>query len=663
MNQRIGLGAVFFLGANFFLAAIFATAQELPVTRVVLFTSGVGFFEHAGTVTGNAVVPLTFTGDQVNDVLKSLILRDSAGTVGVVGYPSQDPLERSLGSFALDLGGPGGLAALLPQLRGASLTLWTPETITGRLIGIDQRTDKDKTEPWLTLATADGLRVLPLSSVTQVKLLDPKLDQELGQALALLSTSRDARKKTVTARFDGKGTRTVSLGYIGEAPVWKTSYRLDLTGGKPYLQAWAIVENTSEADWNQVKLSLVSGRPVSFIQDLYTPLYVQRPVYSPVVEAGPAPRVNQAGQDMPSPAAAPMVSMASRLEKTAMDRYDAPETEASVELRNSGFKAAAGGAQAGELFQFSLQAPISLPRHQSALIPLTATDVTAQKVSLFNQDVDPLHPQNAVWITNSTGLRLPSGPVTVYDGGVYAGDALTDTFLEKDKRLWTYASDLAVRADVSTNDGQTTTKITVIRGVLNYKKDLSWTQTYRFTNTGAEARTLLIEHPVRTERTLLEPKSPAEKTPDTYRFLVNAPASGTAELVVKEARTVVETQGLAGWRGDQILALIQGSGPLSPAAKAALQKLADLKVKADIAAQDVASVAQQKTETEASQGRIRDNLEAVGRDSAQGQTYLKRLMDSETKIDLLTQQLVTGRATQAAAQKDLDDSLRNLTVE
>ena len=289
--------------------------------------------------------------------------------------------------------------------------------------------------------------------------------------------------------------------------------------------------------------------------------------------------------------------------------------------------------------------------------------MTAQKVSLFNEDVDPLHPQNAVWITNSTGLRLPSGPVTVYDGGVYAGDALTDTFLEKDKRLWTYATDLAVRADVTSNDGQTTTKITIVKGILNYKKELSWTRTYQFLNAGTEARTVLVEHPVRSERTLVEPKNPAEKTPDAYRFLVNAPAAGTVSVAVKEARTVVETQGLAGWRGEQILALIQGEGPLSSAAKAALQKLADLKVKADRAAQDVVTAVQQKTETENSQGRIRDNLDAVGRDSAQGQTYLKRLMDSEARIDQLTQQLAAARQAQSVVQKDLDDSLRNLTVE
>jgi hypothetical protein len=542
------------------------------------------------------------------------------------------------------------------------LTLGTPADVTGRLVGLDQRQEKEKQETWLTLDTSDGLKLIPLSSVTQLKILDPKLDQELGQALTLLATSRDARKKTVTVHFWGSGTRPVSLGYISEAPVWKTSYRLDLTGEKPFLQAWAIVENTGESDWNQVRLSLVSGRPVSFIQDLYTPLYVQRPLYQPPVEAGPAPTLPKAAVG-PPPVPAPMASMTAKSALAEDGSYVSAEEDRAPELRKSGVKAVAGGAQAGELFQFSLQTPITLARHQSALIPLVTAEVTVQKVSLFNASTDPLHPLNAAWITNTTGSRLPSGPVTVYDGGVYAGDSLTDTLLEKDRRLWTYATDLAVRADLSSSDDQTTTKITIVRGILQTKKDLSWIQTYRFTNSGSANRTIVVEHPFHGERTLVQPAAPLEKTPDAYRFTVEAPAGGQAELVVKETRTLVETQGLAGWQGDQVFALIQGSGPLSEAAKTALRKLADLKAKADRTGQDTASLTQQKAEQEEGQGRIRENLDAVGRDGAQGQAYLKRLMDSETKIDLLTQQLAAARVAQLAAQRELEDDLRTLTVE
>lgn len=646
-----------FLVLSLWILTIGAFSQELPVTRVVLFTSGVGYFEHRGSVTGEASVALTFTEDQVNDVLKSLIPRDPTGSVGVVGYPSQDPLERSLRSFAIDLGGPGGLEALLPQLRGVALTLSTPAEVTGRLVGLDKRTTTEKTETWLTLASDSGLRTLPLSSVTGVKILDAKVERELSQALALVATSRDSRQKTVTVQFRGTGTRPVSLGYVAEAPVWKTSYRLDLTGGKPYLQAWAIVENTSEADWNQVRLSLVSGRPVSFIQDLYTPLYVNRPLYVPDTEAGPAPRVNAAEMAAPSPEPMAMKSMAA----PSMARDFAGDYEEAVPLRESGIRPAAAGATAGELFQFTLQTPVSLARHRSALIPLVGSDLVAKKVSLFNATVDPIHPQNAVWVTNTTGLRLPAGPVTVYDGGMYAGDSVTDSLVEGDKRLWTYATDLTLRAEMTDIPSQATTKISVVKGLVNFRKELSWTTTYDFSNLGTENRSVLVEHPYSEERTLVAPTG--ERAADLWRFPVEVAAGSQAELMVKESRVLVETQALAGWRNEQILALVQSSGPLSAAVKAALQKVADLKAAADRAGATVAEWDRKKAELEADQTRTRSNLAAVGRDSAQGQTYLKRLVDSDAQIDAAVQSLAVARKALAESQKAVDDGIRNLSVE
>ena len=70
--------------------------------------------------------------------------------------------------------------------------------------------------------------------------------------------------------------------HIAECPLWKTSYRLVLSEEEaPFLQGWAIVENTSEEDWKNVQLTLVSGRPISFRMDLYQPLYVPRPEVKP----------------------------------------------------------------------------------------------------------------------------------------------------------------------------------------------------------------------------------------------------------------------------------------------------------------------------------------------------------------------------------------------
>src|SRR5207248_9053148 len=81
--------------------------------------------------------------------------------------------------------------------------------------------------------------------------------------------------------FKGDGKRKVRVGYVVENPIWKTSYRLTLDGGRPALQGWAAVENVTDEDWGEVRVVRVSGRPISFQTDLYQPLYVPRPTVEP----------------------------------------------------------------------------------------------------------------------------------------------------------------------------------------------------------------------------------------------------------------------------------------------------------------------------------------------------------------------------------------------
>jgi len=56
-------------------------SQELPISRVVLFTSGVGYFQREGVVEGNTELALYFKTKDVNDLLKSLIVQDLDGVI------------------------------------------------------------------------------------------------------------------------------------------------------------------------------------------------------------------------------------------------------------------------------------------------------------------------------------------------------------------------------------------------------------------------------------------------------------------------------------------------------------------------------------------------------------------------------------------------------
>ncbi len=281
-----------------------AQTQDVPVRQVVLFNNGIGYFEHSGRVQGTETTELRFRTPQIQDVLKSLVLQDlDGGQIGTVVYPSRDPLNRTLSSFQVDLTGTPSLGELLNQLRGSDVQLQhNGRTVSGTLLGAEQRRTSiggGVAEAWrINLFTNGQVRSLPLDEVSRLTFADEALQQDMAKALDALAQARDREKKPVRIQFKGEGTRRVRIGYVVEAPVWKTSYRLLLPSPgetEGHLQGWAIIENQTEADWENVDLTLVSGRPISFVQDLYTPLYVERPVVAPPTSGTPRPQQYEGG--------------------------------------------------------------------------------------------------------------------------------------------------------------------------------------------------------------------------------------------------------------------------------------------------------------------------------------------------------------------------------
>src|SRR5205085_10287300 len=146
-----------------------------------------------------------------------------------------------------------------------------PGTMTGTIVGIEAQAQAVGKEvvhvEVLNLWCADGMRSIKLPEVQRVRFLNPVIDSEFKKALETLAQSHDTQKKAVSLHFIGDGKRRVRVGYVVENPIWKTSYRLVLgkdKGDKPYLQGWSIVENVSDEDWKDVRMALVSGRPISF---------------------------------------------------------------------------------------------------------------------------------------------------------------------------------------------------------------------------------------------------------------------------------------------------------------------------------------------------------------------------------------------------------------
>jgi hypothetical protein len=656
---------------------------DLPVTAVTLYSSGVGYFEHAGVVHGDASAELHFKTSQINDVLKSLTLRDDdGGKVSTVSYPSQDPLAKTLHSFQVDITGNPGMAALLNQLRGARITVQVQtERISGTILGVEMRpkaVDKGDPvdQPVLNLLTGATIHSIDLATVTALTLDDARLQDELTRALGALSQARDQDKKVVTVDFTGTGARHVRIGYVVETPIWKTSYRLMLGDKKAALQGWAIVENETESDWKDVALSLVSGRPISFIMDLYQPLYLHRPTVIPQLFAGLRPQVYAGGLPSDRITQALALQPGTVVARNSLVPRDEVTTSQSISAGTGRFedatittgRSALGGVismataqQLGELFSYSIP-HVTLARQKSAMLPIVTDTVPIERVSIYNATVLPRNPLNGVRFTNTTSKHLLQGPVTVLDQNAYAGDAQINDVPPGQKRLLSYGIDLDVTVDNTTHhDTATVVTATISKGALILDRRIELSQEYRIDNKGSRDKTIIIEHPISPGRKLVDSLEPIETTPTVYRFQKVAPAGKVSILTIREASEQHQTLTMLPADVGQLLTYSR-TGEIPAKVRDAITKAIQLKQAViDLDAQIGNRVAQIADIT-SEQDRIRENMKAVAPKTDYYNRLLSKLNDQESTIEKLQKERDDLQAKRDAANEALDDYLNGLTV-
>ena len=677
----------------------------LPLESVVLFTSGVGYFQHAGEVTGDATVEMQFAADDVNDLLKSMVVLDRDGGAATVTYASRDPVTKTLGTFAVNLTDNPSLGDLLGRLRGQKVELDAASPVAGTIVGVEKRrleAGKDQTveKQFLTLLTSEGLRTLALDAVTRIKLVDARLQGELEKALAVLALATDNEKKGVAIAFTGKGPRNVVVGYVQESPIWKTSYRLVLDGDaaatKARLQGWAIVENTTDADWRNVRMALVSGRPISFVMDLYQPLYVPRPFVEPELYASLRPQVY--GQTM-SDADKQLAQADRRLDERgargglarredAEGRPAAPAAMAadgaiardgvngmggggggsareSAMAGVAAMQTAAAGSDLGELFRYEIEKPVTLERQRSAMLPIVAAEVEAERVAIYDERVLARHPLSGLRLKNTTGLHLMQGPLTVYDqagGGSYSGDARIEDMAPGTERLVSYAVDLDVEvAARGEGRAEEIVNVRLVKGTLFAARKLARAKVFEVKNSGKNAVKVLLEHPLEGGWTLVAPEKPEEKTRDRYRFAVVAEPGKPVTLEVAEEMPIEETQVLTNLDDSAILFYSRAKAT-SPAVREALAEVVRRKREIEQFVRDKGVREQEIATIDQEQARIRGNMGALDRTSDLFNQYVRKFADQEKRIEILRGEIAGLVATEQEARKGLDDYLLALDV-
>jgi hypothetical protein len=682
-------------------AAPSETSVQLPIGQVVLFSSGVGYFQREGQIDGDARVDLSFPTQDINDLIKSMVLRDlDGGHVSAVSYDSNAPVEKTLQSFAVNLSANPTFAQVLNQARGEKVEVvlqqsnaTQPGTMTGAVMGVENQTVAAGKEgavevEQLNMWCADGMRSVKLADVQRVRFLNPVMDNEVRKALETLTLSHDTQKKAVSLNFVGEGKRNVRVGYVIENPIWKTSYRLVLGKAKedkPFLQGWAVVENATDEDWKDVRMALVSGRPISFQMDLYTPLYVPRPTVVPELfaslrpvtynddlkrskseVAAPAPSTVVAG---PAPVLADgSVAFGGAAPEGAKTNNYALRLEAKLDehmnLGVAGVSTMATATKLGDFFQYALDKPVSLPRQKSALLPIINKDVEGTRVSIYNERTQAKFPLLGLKFKNTSGLHLAQGPITVFEGSNYAGDSRILDVEPNEERLLSYAVDLGMEVNpVLSSDNGRITAVKVVKGILYSTTKLRETKTYTIVNRNDAERLVLVEHPVRNDFHLTDDAAkPAETASDVYRFEVKVPAGKTATQVVTEERVLGSQVQLTNSNDDQMRIFINSTAS-SPKVKEGLKQGIALrwalnKTQREIAEQQLLL----KTITE-DQVRLRANLKEMPPTAAAYKRYLDKFDQQETQIEKYQADIKKMQEAEHQQQKEFEDFLNNFSAE
>ncbi len=645
------------------------SAADLPITEVTLYKHGVAHLERAGELKPGETARLDFKPGDMNDVLKSLTITDgNGGKVNGVRYDSSDPLEKRLADFPFQLGAGASLAAFLDQMKGARIELKLGAGDAAGIIisaRVVQESDKSQREVLVLLMDSGDIRSFDLGAASAVKLSDPKLQAQLAAYLTVLNQSHARDRRSVYIDAVGSGTRKLTAGYMTPAAVWKSSYRLMFgAAAEPTLEGWAIVDNTSGDDWNNVRLAVVSGKPVSFITQLYQPRYVQRPfaelaenqAAAPVVYAG---AMEGAKDEVMNKAAAPPPQAARLQIASGTGGFGGNAFYSS--MAPSSFAATADARQAGELFEYSFAAPVTVKQGESAMLPFLQQKIGARKLLVYSESYG-LNPRDAAELTNNTGKTLDGGPITVYDDGTYAGEALVETLPMGDKRLISYGVDLGTRITTALNSSQAVVReIHFQRGILTARSAVQETKTYTIKNVDAKAKTLVIEHSQRPGYTLMERK-PSETTPSAYRFEVKLAASGTEAFPVREEHVYDQTLSVSNLTPDVLAVYVQNK-TLNEAARRQLDQIAQMK--AEVAANDAAlrQADADITSLTQDQSRIRSNIESLNRVNGQQdqvQQYARQLAAAETKLAALRDTQSDLRKKKAALESQLNSLMERI---
>ena len=660
-------------------------SEDLPISRVVLYQNGVGYFERQGKLKGN-VLQLRCRPNQINDLLKSLTVIDrGTGRAVSISLPLEKTGARVLSELPKQVRGASGLLDVLRVFRGARVkVMGSKGTAQGRVIGVEQGLlsvvqGKPITGWRLTLKTGPGdLEVYPVNAITRLVLNDRALEVGLDRSLDVSLDEGTWKPVTLSVRLAGDTPHDLLVSYIVEMPNWKPAYRLVMHPDRPpLLQGWAVVDNMSGESWREVKLSLVAGTPMSFIYDLHSPRFTQRVDLTPRgVRTALAPTREKAGylskprsepkpsvsstKDMLQRRYAPSRRASGRGRRTRGERSrswgDVAGADAPAEVAPGAFnmmlekqiKTNVKAEKLGSLFSYALKDPVTVPDASSTLVNIVNTRMPGGQVVLFRPELTggyrASHPYRAVRFTNKSDLTLEKGPVTIYSHGTFVGEGFLEQMEKGTTIFLTYSIDGSVSMKHTRSWDREVVKLLKIWGGRIYSEVMSIDRrTYTVTNRHDKAMTAYIKVVPQGNYKLRKPPEGTVTTAAASYLPLKVEAGKTDKITVEWVSPTKRWYGVDTSMATTVLKLYFGSGKVPASVRPTLDKILKAKKRLNEIASEVSRISRLKRELTSDVSRIRSNLNILrkvkGNAALRGR-MTRNLGKLEAKLSKLTSKYV-----------------------
>jgi Domain of unknown function (DUF4139) len=657
-----------------------AGAQSLDLKRVTLSSSGVGYFEYEAVVDRDATLRLPVKLDQVDDVLKSLVVYDSKGGVGGVSLPGREPLAELLRQLPFDAAALNSMPELMQALRGAQLVARTAKgELRGRIVSVEPFTTQvggkdgaSTTHNRVALMTSEGMQRFVLEEARSWQFADVALRTQVEGALASMAANRARDGRTLEIVTKGSERRTVRIGYVTSVPIWKSAYRLTVpsNGSKTgQLQGWAVVENLSGQDWKDVELTLTSGKPVAFAQNLYSSYFNQRPQvpvempnrivpradtgaiaaraeFAPAMLAAPPAPAPMAARAAPAPAPAPAPAM--------------PRSAPAPMAQYQGFADASDAAQAQDQdTQMSYRFPlaVSVGSGRSLAVPIIAATLPMERVAQHQPQVSNQNPLAAIQLTNNSSSILPAGAVTIYEadarGGSFLGDAQLAVLPAGDNRMLAFALDQKISLISSVNNTNTATRVGLERAILVVDTVERVVHTYAVKSSQTQEQNVVVEVPKYAGYALSAPSGRLlGETAGRLRISLPTPANSALTHNIAQERVNPVRLALATVYGPSLSEYLRQAKD-EPTATA-LRRVIALREQIDTQTNVVGQTSTEMAEQREEQKRLRENLESAEKGGALHRRFTASLNESENKIE----KIVNARDAAQVAKTKLEAELK-----